>query len=103
MKVLKVDVRESVSKTNGMTYKNYSLVVGVPKSYGENTVLKEYTVRVSTKAIQDLISSGRINKPEDLEGKNVRAFREAPIYLSNFERQYNSVECNVLLIDNSSI
>ena len=100
MKVLKVNVKESVSKSNGMTYKNYTLVVGVPKSYGENTVMKEYQVRVSTKAIQDLITAGKIASPEQLEGKNVRAFREAPIYLSQFEKQYGSVECNVLLIDN---
>lgn len=97
MKVL--DVKDNVNVgSNGKAYHNLTLKVGVPKDYDGVTVLKEYSIRFTSNCVEKLLYSQVIRDVQELKGKDIDAYRSAPVYLSDFEKKYNLVMCDVLVI-----
>lgn len=97
MKVL--DVKDKINPgKDGKSYHNLTLKVGVPKDYDGTTVLKEYSIRCTHQCVENLLYSRAIRDVQELKGKEIDAYRTAPIFLSDFEKKYNIVQCDVIVI-----
>lgn len=99
MKVLRVFDKVNVSPKNGKAYHNCTLTVGVPRVYDDGTqTVKEYSVKLTSNCVEQTLQRYQFNSIEDLKGRDVKAFRQAPIFLSDFEKQYNVVLCDTLVV-----
>lgn len=100
MKVLQVYDKVNVSEKNGRAYHNCTLTCGVPHRYDDGTeVVREIKVRLTSGCVDDVLQRNQFRSMDELKGRNVRCFREAPIYLSEFEKNYNVVLCDVVVLD----
>lgn len=99
MRVLRVLDRVNVSAKNGKSYHNCTLTVGVPRVYEDGTqTIKEYSVRLTSNCVEQTCQRYNLRSIEELKGREVKAYRSAPIFLSDFEKQYNVVLCDTLVV-----
>lgn len=99
MKVLRVFDKVNVSPKNGKAYHNCTLTVGVSRVYEDGTqTVKEYSVKLTSNCVEQTLQRYQFNSIDELKGRDVKAFRQAPIFLSDFEKQYNVVLCDTLVV-----
>lgn len=99
MIIINVEKTETVSKSNGKTYYNYRVEYGQKKEKNGIEFMDRYSSNCrNLDVIDDLCRSGKIQKPEDLIGKDCYLGCSLPHYLNDFEKQYNALPIDTILI-----
>lgn len=99
MRVLNVYDKVNISEKNNRAYHNCTLTCGVIRNYDGQEVMREVRVRLTSSCVDEVMNRYQLRSMDELKGKNVSCYRQAPIYLSDFEKQFNIIMCDVLVIE----
>lgn len=91
LKVITINKKDYTSEKTGKVYTSYDLAcLNEEKGRAVN-------VQVDGKAIDQLVAQSKIRTADDLIGKTIQLARLEPIYLTEFEKQYNSIKYDYII------
>lgn len=99
MLILSVEEKVYHSDKTNKDYYSYKFKGGEEREVNGTKVLRETSVTLqNSTSVQEYIAKGKIKTYKDLEGKHALFCRKLPVFLSDYEKQFNVVNADLMIL-----
>lgn len=99
MLIISVEEKVTHSAKNGKDYYSYKFVGGEESEVNGVKVLTKRNINLqNSTSVQEYVAKGKIKSYKDLEGKYAIFCRKCPVYLSEYEKKYNVVNADLMIL-----